>query len=98
MAAPARPRSARLYNSQAATPSNLYAHAVTQMSPRRGETMRFPVHPRSLPHGERSRADDRPAPAVHSLESVLWDIGVVLAAFLGLALAVSATLMAFGIN
>jgi len=35
---------------------------------------------------------------VHSADAVIWDIGLVLAVFLGLALTINATLMAFGVN
>ena len=38
------------------------------------------------------------AEAIHSTAVVLWDVGVVLAIFLGLTIAVTATLTAAGIN
>ena len=58
--------------------------------------MRGPVH---LQHAGRDKeARVSSIEAKNSPDAVIWEIGLVVAALLGLALAVSATLTAYGIN
>lgn len=60
--------------------------------------MRSPVHLDHVRRDERGRPARDVTDVAHSLDAVLWEAGLVVAVFLGLVLAASATLAAFGVN
>jgi hypothetical protein len=60
--------------------------------------MRSPAHFRRAEEKNRQIADAGAIDGVHSINAVLWDIGLVLAVFLGLTLTATAALTALGIH
>jgi hypothetical protein len=60
--------------------------------------MRDPVHSQHFRRGGEARVEIGTIGGAHPLDAVLWEVGLVLAVFLGLVLTASATLTAFGVN
>jgi len=60
--------------------------------------MRGPVRFRHAVSEQNSRAVEGTRQTAHSVDAVLWEIGLVLGVFLGLALTIQAAWPAFGAN